>query len=192
MNRFHASQSLDLRVPDAAISIEHYLKQPRRLVQAITDPQRIQSLGGGVYRLSLRPITFLTVRVQPTVDIKVWTDDGGTLHLQSVASRVHGIPFMNHGFALDLVGRLTPVHHPQQTQLRGRADLAVRVEVPPPLNLMPETVLQSAGYALLSGVLLTIKHRIEHHLVQDYRAWMSQVSGDNRPPALGLGPEAAQ
>jgi len=192
MNTFHASQMLDMAVPDVAISIEHYLKQPRRLVQAITDPQRIQSLSGGVYRLSLRPITFLAVRVEPTVDLKVWTDDGGTLHLQSVASQVRGIAFINHGFTLNLAGRLTPMHHPHQTQLQGQADLTVQVEVPPPLKFMPAPVIQSAGHALLSGVLLTIKHRIERHLVQDYRAWVQQVNDGDLSPALGLGPEAAQ
>ncbi|MGB3201602.1 MAG: DUF1997 domain-containing protein, partial [Nodosilinea sp.] len=73
MQEFHASQHLRLRVPNEAIPIEHYLRQPQRLVQAITDPRRIEVLGDGVYRLSLRPLQFMGISIEPTADLRVWS-----------------------------------------------------------------------------------------------------------------------
>lgn len=159
-------------VPNEAIPIEHYLKQPQRLVQAITDPKRIEPLDDSVYRLSLRPLHFLSIRVEPTADIQVRTDSYGALHLKSLASHVQGVDFIDHAFSMDLTGILTPVRSGQQTRLQGEAHLTVRVEIPYPLKLMPGAVIESTGRTLLNGVLLTIKHRMERHLISDYRAWV--------------------
>jgi hypothetical protein len=38
---------------------------------------------------------------------------------------------------------------------------------------MPPPVLDRAGKTFLSGILGTIKHRIERQLVEDYRAWVA-------------------
>ena len=54
----------------------------------------------------------------------------------------------------------------------GQADLKVQVDVPLPLKLLPEPVLERSGQAFLNGILLTIKYRLERQLVQDYRRWV--------------------
>jgi hypothetical protein len=48
--------------------IEHYLKQPQRLVQAITDPRRIEAVDDSVYRLSMRPLQFMGIHIEPMAD----------------------------------------------------------------------------------------------------------------------------
>ncbi|HZG40947.1 MAG TPA: DUF1997 domain-containing protein [Nodosilinea sp.] len=176
MQEFHASQTLRLRVPHEDLPIEHYLRQPRRLVQAITDPRRIEVLGNGVYRLSLRPLQFLGISIEPTADLRVRSQADGSLQLASVGCQVKGpdyLSFVNDSFGMALQGTLTPHRQAHHTELQGRADLQIHLELPPPLSFMPAPVLDRAGKTFLSGILGTIKHRIERQLVEDYRAWVA-------------------
>ncbi|MEA5449095.1 DUF1997 domain-containing protein [Leptolyngbya sp. CCNP1308] len=176
MKEFHASQTLRLRVPNEAIPIEHYLRQPQRLVQAITDPRRIEVLGDGLYRLSLRPLQFFGISIEPTADLRVWSLADGTLQLESVACRVKGpeyLSFVNDSFGMALQGSLTPQRQTTYTELQGQANLQIHLELPPPIRFMPASVLDRTGKTFLGGILSTIKHRIERQLVEDYRAWVA-------------------
>jgi hypothetical protein len=188
MQEFHASQNLRLRVPNEAIPIEHYLRQPQRLVQAITDPRRIEVIGDGVYRLSLRPLQFLGISIEPTADLQVRSQADGSLQLESVGCEVKGpdyLSFVNDSFGMALQGTLTPHRHDRYTELQGRADLQIHIELPPPIRFMPAPMLDSAGKTLLSGILSTIKHRIERQLVEDYRAWVAATHA--QPDVNGQG-----
>ncbi|MGF1566732.1 MAG: DUF1997 domain-containing protein [Nodosilinea sp.] len=176
MQDFHAGQALNLRIPNGAIPIEHYLRQPQRLVQAITDPRRIEPLEDGVYCLSLRPLQFLGISIEPTADLKVWSLADGTLCLESVRCEVRGpayLSYVNDSFSMALQGTLKPHRQDRHTELIGHADLAVQIDLPPPLKFMPAPMLQAAGGKFLSGILMTIKNRIERQLVDDYHAWVA-------------------
>lgn len=176
MHAFQASQNLRLRVPNEALPIEHYLRQPQRLVQAITDPRRIEVIGDGLYRLSLRPLQFFGISIAPTADLQVRSQADGTLYLESTGCQVKGpdyLSFVNDSFGMALQGTLVPRRNEHYTELQGRADLQIHLELPPPIRFMPAPVLDRAGKTLLSGILGTIKHRIERQLVEDYRAWVA-------------------
>ncbi|MFZ4641107.1 MAG: DUF1997 domain-containing protein [Nodosilinea sp.] len=179
MQEFRASQKLNLRVPNEALPIEHYLRQPQRLVQAITDPNYMEILEDGICRLSLRPLQFLGISVEPTADLKLWVLTDGTLCLQSVNCEVRGpayLNYVNQSFAMVLTGSLRPQRYFPYTELLGQADLAVQIDLPSPLKVMPASIVDMAGRKLLAGILATIKNRIERQLVGDYRAWVTQSS----------------
>lgn len=184
MPQFCASQVLNLRVPNGPLPIEHYLRQPHRLVQAITDPRCVDQLEEGLYRLSLRPLQFLGISMQPTTDLRVWGLTDGTLCLEAVDCQVYGPAYLDHlnqSFSMGLSGRLTPQPQDPYTALVGQADLQVQLELPAPLNLMPSAMVQTAGGRLLGSILATIKHRLERQLVEDYQAWAHQ-QGDGPNP----------
>ena len=174
--RFTASQTVEIAVPDQLISIQHYLRQPQRLVNALVDPTRIEQLSEEDFRLKMRPLTFMTLSIQPTVDIKVWTEANGTVHLQSMGCDIRGVDYINQRFALNLKGYLSPYQSSSGTRLNGNADLEVQVELPPPLAFTPTPILETAGSALLKSVLLTIKQRLLHQLLLDYNCWVSDVN----------------
>ena len=170
--RFTASQSVEIAVPKQPIPIQHYLRQPQRLVNALVDPSRIEQLSEDCFRLKMRPLAFLTLSIQPTVDLKVWAEPNGTIHLQSMACEIRGIDYINQRFALNLKGHLSPWHN-KETYLKGKADLEVIVELPLPFSLTPTPILEAAGNGLLKSVLLTIKQRLLHQLLADYCCWVS-------------------
>lgn len=170
--RFVASQSVKLIVPEQPIPIQHYLKQPQRLVQALVDPSRVEQLNSECFRLKMRPLHFMSLSLQPTVDMRIWADSDGTIHLKSIACDIRGVEYINQRFNLDLVGKLVPQHdRNHKTCLIGKADLQVNVDIPPPLHFTPKPLLEATGNGLLRSVLLTIKQRLMHQLLQDYCRW---------------------
>jgi hypothetical protein len=191
--RFTASESVKIAVPHQPIPIQHYLRQPQRLVNALVDNNRIQQLSEDVFRLKMRPLSFMSLSIQPTVDMRVWAESNGTIYLRSLSCEILGVEYINQRFSLNLKGYLSPHQSSSGTRLEGNADLEVQVELPPPLSFTPKTILEAAGNSLLKSVLVTVKQRLLHHLLADYRHWVTSqmketVSEDNQGdlPILNL------
>ncbi|MEB3279078.1 MAG: DUF1997 domain-containing protein [Lyngbya sp.] len=174
--QFNATQSVEIVVPQQQIPIQHYLRQPRRLMNALVDPTRLEQLSKDTFRLKMRPLSFMMLSIQPTVDLKVWALADGTIGLKSVGCEIRGIEYINQRFALKLVGRLSPSDREGVTHLTGQANLQVQVELPPALKFTPQSILEKTGNGLLKSVLMTIKQRLMHHLLSDYRQWASEQS----------------
>lgn len=184
--RFTASQSVEIDFPQQLTLIQHYLRQPQRLINALVDPSRIEQLSEECFRLKMRPLAFLTLSIQPTVDLKVWAEANGTIHLQSTGCEIRGIEYINQRFNLNLKGHLSPGQTNNETRLTGQADLEVQVELPLLFSLTPTPILEAAGNSLLKSVLLTIKQRLLHHLLADYQRWVSAQTEIGSEPSLGL------
>lgn len=185
--RFSDSQSVELAVPNQPVPLQHYLRQPQRLVHALVDPSRIQMLRQDCFRLKMRPLSFLMLKIQPTVDLQVWAEPDGSIRVQSIACEIRGIEYINQRFSLNLTGVLIPEQDGEVTYLRGRADLQVQVDVPPPLMLTPQPILEATGNGLLHSVLLTVKQRLMHQLLVDYQEWAAQQDREtwhNSPNSL--------
>ncbi|BAZ15525.1 hypothetical protein NIES4071_73970 [Calothrix sp. NIES-4071] len=175
VTKFTASQSVEIPVPEQPVPIGHYLRQRRRLVNALTDPSRIQQISDEVFRLRMRPLSFMSLSVQPTVDMRVWAESNGTIRLQSIACEILGFEYINQRFALSLQGFLIPEQIGTGTRLRGRADLQVEVDFPPPFCFTPKPILETTGNSLLKSVLLTVKQRLLHQLLADYNDWVKST-----------------
>ncbi|MEO1520293.1 MAG: DUF1997 domain-containing protein [Cyanobacteria bacterium J06633_2] len=171
LSRFKAYQTVDITVSEEIVPIQHYLRQPQRIINALADPKRIEFLGDNVFRLKMRPLGFMMLKIQPTVDMKLWAEQDGSIALESVKCDIKGVDFINQRFDLVLKGILSPITVQGKTHLVGRADLQVTVDVPLPLALTPRPIVESTGDKVLLGVLATVKQRLMHQLLADYRFW---------------------
>jgi Protein of unknown function (DUF1997) len=179
---FTASQSVSILVPSAAVPIQHYLKQPHRLMEALTDASQIEALSEHCYRLKMKPRQFLMFNLQPTVDVELQSSPNGAIFLESKGCELRGIDFVNQRFKLDLQGVLAPNQKAGQTYLEGQADLRVQVDIPPVLWMTPRAIVEAAGNGLLKSILMTVKQRLVHQLVLDYQKWASTAT--NPPVAV--------
>ncbi|MDJ0650092.1 MAG: DUF1997 domain-containing protein [Xenococcaceae cyanobacterium MO_188.B19] len=178
--RFTSTESVDILVKEATIPIQHYLRQPQRLVNAIANPRLMKQLSDNLYELKMRPINFMGVyHFQPIVILKVWSGSNSAVYLQSEGCQIQGIDYINRRFALKLKGILFPKHQNGQTSLEGQADLEVRVDVPAPLMLTPKSMLETTGNQLLKGVLGRIKQRLVSQLLHDYSQWAKTEIEEN-------------
>ncbi|MBK4728615.1 DUF1997 domain-containing protein [Oxynema sp. CENA135] len=173
---FIASQSLQLAVPEQPVPIQHYLSEPQRIVRAIADPKRIQSLETDAYRLTMRPLKFFSLKIEPTVDLKIWSDREGTIHLKSVGCELRGIETINEHFKLNLYGTMQPRQLVDRSYLRGGAELSLKIFLPPPFSLMPKAIVQSTGNRLLGNVLLKMKQGLMEQLLLDYGVWARETA----------------
>jgi hypothetical protein len=184
---FSAVQSVEMAVPEQPIPIQHYLRQPQRLIQALIDPAQVESLGEDCFRFKMRSLHFMALSLQPTVDLRIWAELDGTIHLQSIACEIRGIEYINQRFNLNLVGQLAPIQQAAKTYLKGQADLQVEVDLPPPLSLTPRPLVEATGNGLLRSVLLTIKQRLVHQLLSDYCLWVAAQNDVAQPQPTGMG-----
>jgi hypothetical protein len=183
--RFVAAQSVQMAVPAQPVPIQHYLRQPHRLVNALVDPTRMEQLSDDRFRLKMRPLSFMMLSIQPIVDLKVWVSSSGTVHLESVGCEIRGVEYIDRRFALNLKGQLVPRQEGGSTSLQGVANLEVEVDLPPAFWLTPKPLLEMTGNSLLKSVLLTIKQRLIHQLLSDYSQWAS-----SKTPAVIFPPPA--
>jgi len=172
---FRATESLSLLTSEPLAPLQHYLRQPQRLVTAIADPQLMENLPDNHFRLKMRPLSFLDLyHFQPTVVLKVWATATGTVYLESAGCEIRGIDYINHRFSLHLKGRLAPYGQGEQTLLQGKVNLEVNVDLPQALCLTPPQLLDLAAQGLLKGVLGRIKQRLLTQLLADYKHWLAQ------------------
>lgn len=182
---FAASQSVSILVPSAAVPIQHYLRQPHRLVHALTDPSQVEELGKDRYRMKMKARQFLMFNLQPTVDIHIQAKSDGTVFLSSTACEIRGVDFINDRFHLDLEGMLYPTQKAGRTYLEGQANLEVKVDIPPMLWMTPKAIVEATGNGLLKSILMTVKQRLVHQLVVDYLKWVSSEA-ESRVTAQAL------
>lgn len=181
--RFTASETVQIPVKEQTVPIQHYLRQPQRLVSAIANPNLMEQLSESQFRLKMRPLNFMDMyHFQPTVVLKVWADAKGTVYLLSESCDIRGIDYINDRFSLKVKGILSPHHQNDKTYLQGQADLEVKVELPPALRLTPKPLLEVAGNGLLKSVLIQIKQRLLSQLLKDYHQWAisEQVSATSQ------------
>lgn len=184
--RLTASQSVDIPIVEQKIPIEHYLRQPKRLVNALIDPTRLEELAQDCFRFKMRPLHFIVLTIQPTVDMRLWSSSKGKIYLKSERCEIRGVEYINQRFSLNLVGILESLKIKGTTHLKGQANLEVKVELPPPLLFTPLPVLEKSGNGLLKSVLMTIKQRLTHQLLVDYYKWANDetlglIKSENNP-----------
>ena len=177
--KFTADRSVDIAVPQHPIPIQHYLRQPHRLVRSLVDPNRIRQVNDDEFCLTMRSLSFFGFDLQPTVFLRVWTEADGTVRIVSTNCEIRGIDYINQRFSLELSGKLSPSVRAGQTYLTGRADLAVQVALPPPLSFTPRAIVESAGNSLLKSILLAFKQRLMHQLLADYLNWANGIESIN-------------
>jgi Protein of unknown function (DUF1997) len=185
--KFTADRSVDITVPKHPIPIQHYLRQPHRLVRSLVDPNRIEQLGDDEFCLTMRTLSFFGFDLQPTVFLRVWAETDGTVRIVSTNCQIRGIDYIDRRFSLELIGRLSPYQKDGSTYLSGRADLEVKVALPPPLNFMPKAIVESAGNSLLKSILSAFKQRLMHQLIVDYVAWANTGAQSDFPQSLLTG-----
>ncbi|MGB0561315.1 MAG: DUF1997 domain-containing protein [Spirulinaceae cyanobacterium] len=174
-----ASEPVTIPVTEAVVPIQHYLRQPQRLVAAIADPRLMDVLGGDRYRLRMNPLNLLDLyHFQPIVILKVQANSKGVVTLCSEDCHIEGIDYINDRFALDVQGKLMPVLKNGQTHLKGLAEVKVSVDLPPVLALAPLPMLEMGGNQLVKAVLGRMKQRLLSQLLQDYQTWAQDIPAD--------------
>lgn len=186
MLRFSASQSVTISVPPQPLSIEAYLSETDRLVQALVDEPQVEKLGPDLFRIKVRAIRFIGLSLQPVCDIKIWLENATTVRLSSNQCYLEGYESFNQKFSLNLQGYLVVQPTPEGQKLRGQANLGVGVDLPQAMWLTPKPLLERTGNGLLNGILITLKQRMMRQLIKNYCDWASNSARPSSNPVSSL------
>jgi Protein of unknown function (DUF1997) len=175
--RLITTQAVELRVPPQSFPIEDYLRSPDRLMRTLAPAENLQLIETDRYRLTIPPISVLNLTITPIVDMNVWLDSGQKVQIESVAFKMLGLEALRDSFDFKLLGELYPVHTPKEVLLRGSALLRIDLNLPKPFSVMPQSVVEGAGNAVLNATLGAVKGRMLQNLVRDYEQWSREKSG---------------
>lgn len=168
---FSSSESLSLNVPNQPVPLRKYLAQPQELVNALIDRNQVIALGHQRFRLYLRTIAFFMLRIQPIVDLYIFTGVDGKLFLRSTRCEIKGDEYIGQHFSLALTGYLEPIDQTNSTLLVGQANLKVGVDIPPILQIAPTALVQKAGNRVIGSTLHAMKQRLSGQLSANYEKW---------------------
>ncbi len=163
---FSARQKLGLAVPGSSENLGAYLREEERVIRLLLGSDALQVLGPAHYRYTLPRFKIFQLQMQPIVDLRT------TLLLQrlvirSCQCRLNSTALAASDFQLQLESWLEA----RGEQVEGDASLAIQVNRPALLRLVPKAVLEGAGVRVLNGALGSIKARISQKLLQDFQAW---------------------
>ena len=105
MLRLAAQQTANMQIARHAVPLSHYLRQPRRLVHALMNPDQVEELSADTFRFHLRGFQFLMLNIRPVVDLQIDTSRDRVLTVRSLDCWIKGNQFINQQFALNLQGQ---------------------------------------------------------------------------------------
>jgi hypothetical protein len=152
-----------LETPDDDIPndsfIEEWLLDGRGLAMSIWEEGLMTELPDSVYRLKTMPLQFVTLNIQPSVDMLMWTQQSGRNNAGRVLPPIFKLQSQNFdvrvntglskltaeelGIYVEVVGDLRPTS--DKTGVTGKICFQTRGELPPPLRLVPDQILKLAA-----------------------------------------------
>ncbi|MEM8611361.1 MAG: DUF1997 domain-containing protein [Cyanobacteria bacterium P01_H01_bin.105] len=173
MVHLHASQSVEITISPAPVPIGQYLINTERLVYALADPSQIEVLGPHTFQFRMRSIKFLMLTLEPIADVQIYPNDCDEVIIYSDSCRLRHQAALNRRFSFKLQGWL--VARPDNSGVSGNAELDIDIDLPTALRFTPKPLLESTGNAIVSGILSTIKQRLQRRLVHEYRGWTTGI-----------------
>jgi len=164
---------------------------------SVLDAQRVERLGEDTFRCYVDGFTFLTLRVEPVVDVAVRVGPRGPT-VTLLGARLAGSPraeAVNDRFAVTMVnavlweeggdggggGGASPPPPPSRL-ITSDAFIELALEVPVWAGILPLPALEAAGGRVMQRVLDVMVPRFLAQLAADYGAW---ARGEDRRPADG-------
>jgi hypothetical protein len=142
--------------------INTWLSDGRGLALSIWEERLMTDLGRSIYRLQTMKLHFVTIQLSPTVDMKMWTElepNGKPLFsLQSQGFDPNiqllpglGVPADALKIEIEVVGELRP--SPNGKGVEGIVTFQTQGNLPPPMRLLPDAVLQMASTTISDTVI---------------------------------------
>ncbi|CAM9636980.1 unnamed protein product [Ectocarpus sp. 8 AP-2014] len=185
MVEFGSGQRVEASISGAPLeSMLEYISEPSRIVYACWEHKDITDMGDGVFRMAFRGQSFLSISIDMSVDIQLWTAEDGTIQCKSVGysvddmAKLLGQEFVDT-FFLELEGELrveetvTKVRALSLKNTRLSGDVAVTIggKMPGLLSATPEPLVKSAALGINNKVLEYVSNTFVSTVAGDYRKW---------------------
>ena len=161
----------------------------RGLALSIWDENLLTEQGNGVFRLQTMPLQFVTLQLQPAVDVQMWTQPSGRnkagrllppifkMHSLGFEPNLQILPGMSItaeslGLVLEVVGDLRPTVDGKG--VTGKICFQSKGALPPPLSLVPESALKLAAQTINDQVVKFAISSFQKGARQKYTEYKAQ------------------
>jgi len=159
-------------------SIKEWLSDEKRVAMSIWDEKLITPLGDSVYELKLMKLQFVTIQLQPTVDMRMWgSSKQDVFYLQSVDFEPNiqvlpglGINAKDLGIDIEVVGQLAPTGDGKG--VAGRIAFQTSGKLPPPFLLLPEAAIKAASDAINKTITQFAIQSFEKGVISKYNEFL--------------------
>lgn len=182
-------------------SIEEWLgdNDGRGLALSIWDENLMTVLPNSVYRLQVMPIQFVTLELQPSVDLQMWTQPAGKnragrelppiFKLNSVAFETNlrllpGLGIISSealGIFIEVAGDLRPSEDGKG--VTGTISFQTKGFLPPPLRLLPQSALKLAADAINESIVGLAVGSFEKGAMEKYDEYMRERASTSNTAA---------
>lgn len=158
--------------------IAKWIQDERRVALSIWDPNLIKELGKSKYRLQLMTLQFVTITLTPTVDVDMWTEDIDSkpvFYIESGAfdpnvQLLPGVSINSLDIQIKVVGTMQV--SPDGKGLTGKIGFVSSGYLPPPLRLVPDSVMRKATEYINSTVKRFAIKSFQKGAVLEYRKFL--------------------
>ena len=105
--------------------------------------------------------------LEPIADVQIYPNDCGKVIIYSDSCRLRHQSALNRRFSFKLQGWLAARN--DNSGVSGNAELDISIDLPAAFRLTPKSLLESTGNALVNGILVAIKQRLQRRLIHEYR-----------------------
>ena len=184
----------------SAESVGLWLSDARRVAGGLWDEDLLTDLGQCTYRLGLMPLKFVTIELAPTVDVKMWTDGTTSAAADAMPTfRLHSIGFEPNvtllpgvgldakslGIEIEVCGELRPTADGKGCE--GSIGFVSRGELPPPMRVLPDSVISAAGATISKTVRDFAVANFQAGAVKQYRAFCAEEQNSLAAAESGAG-----
>lgn len=181
-------------------SFDEYLQDRARVFRAMfPDESRSQRIGDGEWRVQMLPLQFLLVTVRPVVVMQLRHRAGG-LDLRITEWELRGLD-RDHApssFDLGVSGSLYADRSLRGRRagcrMRGHLEISITAVLPPPLRLVPESVLRGVAESVLSTLAEKMKRDVDVSLIADFQRFRREkaAAASRARPTLDVTASAAR
>ncbi|CAD6222911.1 unnamed protein product [Miscanthus lutarioriparius] len=183
---YSASISTDTPLHEPpGVSFDEYLQDRVRVFRAMfPDESRSQRVGDGEWRVQMLPLQFLLLTVRPVVVMQLRHRAGG-LDLRVTEWELRGldVSYAPSSFDLGVSGSLYADRSRSRShgcRMRGHLKIAITCVLPPPLRLVPESVLRGVAESVLSRLAEKMKRDVDVGLIADFRRFHREKAAASR------------
>lgn len=176
--------------PKASDVIAKWLINDDRVASSIWDRSMMKDLGDSVYRLELMSLQFVTIKLAPTVDVRMWSERPGEgeatlstsplFKIDSIAFDPNikilpgvGVTAESLGIQIDVVGELGLAA--DGTGLSGSLGFAAGGKLPRPLQILPTSVIKNAVDTINQQIVRFAVKNFEAGVIKEYGKYRQEV-----------------
>jgi len=171
--------------------IEKFVQDEDRIASSLWDSKLRKKIGKQTYRLQLRPLKFVTLQLEPSVDMVMWVEEKNVqttvttskninndttpvFYLQSIGfdpnlQLLPGVGFNSESLNINIETCGSMQVSRNGSGLEGKIGFVTSGKLPVPLLLLPESVLKSAADLLSNTVKVFIIQTFEKSVIKEYQ-----------------------